>query len=456
MKVNLKSGSSSQKELEIEESATVKDFRSGVAKAFSVEPSQIVLIFAGKILKDDQNLSDSKIVDGVSVHVVVKKGQNTSTPATTASSSVQQSVETPPPAAQPASNTGTSNTANPMAGMGSLLSGNNIQQASQEMMRNPELMQNMMNNPMIQSMMSDPAVIQEMMNSNPQTRALMDSNPEIRELMSNPSVLRDAMRMASNPAAMQEMIRHQDRAMQNIEGIPGGFNHLRRLHEEVAEPLQNAFGGQNTFQENNQNNNNDAMDTPQEENNTALPNPWGANNSSPQNNNSSTSANTGSTSSLPGMSQGLMDAMMRHMGNNPEMAAQMSGMDAANLNPQMREQFSRLFSNPSALQAMQRPEVAAAMRQIQEGIQTIRRIAPELADSMGLPASIPGAAGAPAAAGTTATPRAPLPPPEERFAGQLQQLEAMGFVDKQKNIQALLSTGGEVNAAIDRLISGGL
>lgn len=61
--------------------------------------------------------------------------------------------------------------------------------------------------------MSDPAIIQEMMNSNPQTRQLMDSNPEIRELMNNPSVLRDAMRMASNPAAMQEMIRHQDRAM---------------------------------------------------------------------------------------------------------------------------------------------------------------------------------------------------------------------------------------------------
>merc|ERR1711879_538276 len=232
MKINLKSGSSSQKELEIEESAAVKDFRSAVAKAFSVEPSQIVLIFAGKILKDDQSLSESKIVDGVSVHVVVKKGQS-STP-TASSSKKEQPAQTPQaPAAQPATNT-TSNTANPISGMSGLLNSSNLQQASQEMMRNPELMQ-------------------KMMNSNPQTRALMDSNPEIREMMSNPSVLRDAMRMASNPAAMQEMIRHQDRAMQNIEGIPGGFNHLRRLHEEVAEPLQNAFGGQNTFQENNQN-----------------------------------------------------------------------------------------------------------------------------------------------------------------------------------------------------------
>ena len=148
------------------------------------------------------------------------------------------------------------------------------------------------------------------------------------------------------------------------------------------------------------------------------------------------------------MSQGLMDAMMRHIGNNPEMAAQMSGLNPSNLSPQMREQFSRMFSNPGALQAMQRPEVAQAMRQIQEGIATIRRVAPELADSMGLPANIPGASGL-GAANT-----APQQPPEERFASQLQQLEAMGFVDKEKNIRALLSTGGEVNAAIDRLISG--
>lgn len=145
MKINLKSGSSGQKEIDISETATVKDFRAEVAKSFSTEPTQIVLIFAGKILKDETSLTDNKIVDGVSVHVVVKKGntpapQNASTPA---------SNPAPQPAA-PTSNT-QSPSGNPFGAMGGLLNSGNLQQASQELMRNPEMMQNMLNNPMVQS-----------------------------------------------------------------------------------------------------------------------------------------------------------------------------------------------------------------------------------------------------------------------------------------------------------------
>ena len=41
-----------------------------------------------------------------------------------------------------------------------------------------------------------------------------------------------------------------------------------------------------------------------------------------------------------------------------------------------------------------------------------------------------------------------------RFAGQLQQLQDMGFGDRTANIQALLFTGGNVNAAVERLLGG--
>ncbi|CBZ55121.1 conserved hypothetical protein [Neospora caninum Liverpool] len=42
--------------------------------------------------------------------------------------------------------------------------------------------------------------------------------------------------------------------------------------------------------------------------------------------------------------------------------------------------------------------------------------------------------------------------PEERFRFQLQQLEAMGFVETQKNVEALEAVNGNLNAAIDRLL----
>merc|ERR1719461_2616149 len=44
-------------------------------------------------------------------------------------------------------------------------------------------------------------------------------------------------------------------------------------------------------------------------------------------------------------------------------------------------------------------------------------------------------------------------PPEERFQSQLETLSSMGFVDRQANIQALIATYGDVNAAIDRLLN---
>ena len=44
-------------------------------------------------------------------------------------------------------------------------------------------------------------------------------------------------------------------------------------------------------------------------------------------------------------------------------------------------------------------------------------------------------------------------PPEERFRTQLETLASMGFVDRQANIQALMATYGDVNAAIDRLLN---
>lgn len=44
-------------------------------------------------------------------------------------------------------------------------------------------------------------------------------------------------------------------------------------------------------------------------------------------------------------------------------------------------------------------------------------------------------------------------PPEVRFQNQLEQLAAMGFVNREANISALISTFGDVNAAVERLLS---
>lgn len=54
-----------------------------MAKSFNAEPEQVCLIFAGKIMKDHENLVTHNIKDGVTVHLVIKSKSRNSE-ATTA------------------------------------------------------------------------------------------------------------------------------------------------------------------------------------------------------------------------------------------------------------------------------------------------------------------------------------------------------------------------------------
>ena len=46
---------------------------------------------------------------------------------------------------------------------------------------------------------------------------ILQRNPELTHLLHNPELMRQAMEMARNPAAMRELMRSQDRQLSNIE-----------------------------------------------------------------------------------------------------------------------------------------------------------------------------------------------------------------------------------------------
>ena len=81
--------------------------------------------------------------------------------------------------------------------------------------------------------MSNPDKMRNMITRNPQLQAMMDANPQIRHVLNDPAVLRQTMEMMRNPNAMQQAMRSQDLAMSQIENLPGGFNALRRMYEDV-------------------------------------------------------------------------------------------------------------------------------------------------------------------------------------------------------------------------------
>jgi len=158
------------------------------------------------------------------------------------------------------------------------------------------------------------------------------------------------------------------------------------------------------------------------------------------------------------------------------------------------------MQNPTVQRALTNPRVMQAINQIQGGIQQLQQEAPDMLPLLGMAPSPMfssfASQSAPASASTTSAPQSstttasqggttttppstaggqagtnPLlnqmfqsmlqqqvgqsrsqQPPEERFRTQLEQLASMGFVDRAANLQALTATGGDVNAAIERLL----
>jgi len=463
--------------VEIEENATVKKFKEAISLKFSNAPVEnLCLIFAGKIMKDAENLNTHHVKDGMTVHLVIKQSGSAA-----ASPSPAPASPAPAPTAQAASSTAAPapGTAPPdisqspfgmggfggIPGMGNLGMGSaNFMEMQQRMQRdlmsNPDMLRQVLDNPVTQSLMSNPDVIRQMLESNPQMQEVMERNPEIRQMLNNPEVLRQMMEIARNPSRLQEMTRTMDRQMQNLEAMPGGMNILQRMYRDVQEPVLNAMGGPNPFQDLRGADNAPAPVSTTETSDPA-PNPWaGTPRTTAGTTTTPTPPATGAGASLGaalGQNGGMftspgMQSLMGQMRDNPTLMSQMMSApymqsmfsslaanpdQAASMlssnpmfagNPAMQQQMQQMMpqmlnqmQNPSVQQLMGNPEALQAIMQIQQGMDRLRQTAPDVFQSMGLPTLppnlvppvVPGAA-TPSSPSTTTT--NPMPTPDGQAA----------------------------------------
>ena len=347
-------------------------FKEAISLKFNNAPIEnLCLIFAGKILKDTENLSSHNIKDGMTIHLVIKQGGAASAAA---GSSSATTPATPAAGATPSATTTSSstNSAPPpnvgqspfglggfggIAGMGNMGMGSanfmEMQQRMQrELVQNPDMLRQVLDNPLTQSLMSNPDVIRQMLESNPQMQEVMDRNPEIRQMLNNPEVLRQMMEIARNPSRLQEMTRTMDRQMQNLEAMPGGMNILQRMYRDVQEPVLNAMGGPNPFQDLQAANS--PSQVPSTETSDPAPNPWAGGQAQPGQTAPQPPPTSGAGAQLGGqLGQGGglftspgMQSLMGQMRDNPTLMSQM--MSA----PYMQSMFSTLASNPDQASAM--------------------------------------------------------------------------------------------------------
>uniref|UniRef100_A0A8B9V4M1 Ubiquilin 4 n=1 Tax=Anas zonorhyncha TaxID=75864 RepID=A0A8B9V4M1_9AVES len=534
-------------------------FKEEISRRFKAKQDQLVLIFAGKILKDGDTLNQHGIKDGLTVHLVIKTPQKVQDPTAAASAPNAASAPTstsPSPAApsQPSTSSsaasdagsrrssgsgtgggpgdgGPNSATSILSGFGGITGLGNLgmgsanfmelqQQMQRQLMSNPEMLSQIMENPLVQNMMSNPDLMRQMIMANPQMQQLMERNPEISHMLNNPELMRQTMELARNPAMMQEMMRNQDRALSNLESIPGGYNALRRMYTDIQEPMFSAAReqfGNNPFSSLTGNSDSSSSQPLRTENREPLPNPWSPTPPASQSQAPNSEGSTGpaTTQSTPTVSnpfglnaasigavarrcmfnspemQGLL--MMQTLAQNPDFAAQiMVNVPLFAGNPQLQEQlrlqlpvFLQQMQNPDSLSILTNPRAMQALLQIQQGLQTLQTEAPGLVPSLGsfgmprMPPSSTGGSTIPenpvpsASTPASASPAGGGNPqqqlmqqmiqllaggssqaqsPEVRFQQQLEQLNAMGFINREANLQALIATGGDINAAIERLL----
>ncbi|XP_010875399.2 ubiquilin-1 isoform X1 [Esox lucius] len=476
------------KEIAVPDNSTIIQFKVQLAKLFEAQTEQLVLIFAGKVLKDADLLSHQGVHDGLTVHLVTK------TQSGNASERAQPAV--------PISDLGppTQSTLPPssLGGIGSpglVAERPGLSEPQQQMHRqlisSPEVLTQVMDN-----LVSNPDMMRQITMATP----LLQHEPYNSHPLSNPDVIRQSPEMSQEPTVVQEMLRNPERSPSNPENIPGGNSALRR-----TDPLQAIAGNPSASLM--------TLMSPAVENGDPLYEPvvlpastdTSVGTATPINTSSQHSTGPQSTILLnlgpdmegmqsllrqimenPTLMHSMLSApyvrsLLNSLSQNPDLAAQImltSPLFAGNaqLQQQMRRQlptFLQQMQNPEKLSAMSNPRALQALMQIQQGLQTLAAEVPGFIPGVELGGGLSSDhAPSDLSSAHVATEPGQLQQQqfvqqmlealastshqshseEMQFQQQLEQLTSMGFPDRETNLQVLVATQGDVDAAIERLL----
>uniref|UniRef100_A0A0E0MAA2 Ubiquitin-like domain-containing protein n=1 Tax=Oryza punctata TaxID=4537 RepID=A0A0E0MAA2_ORYPU len=160
----------------------------------------------------------------------------------------------------------------------------------------------------------------------------------------------------------------------------------------------------------------------------------------------------------------VMMQMMQNIMSDPQSMNQL-----LNFNPNTRNlmdsntQLREMFQNPEFIRQLTSPETMQQLLSFQQtllsqlGQNQPRQDGGQGGNATGMRGNVSldtlmGMLSGLGAGGGIGVPNTSNVPPEELYATQLTQLREMGFIDTAENIQALVATAGNVNAAVERLL----
>ncbi|KAJ1953890.1 hypothetical protein IWQ62_005889 [Dispira parvispora] len=183
------------------ETSRMSDLRDRCAEHTSIPPEAMRFVFAGKILDMDQTLDHYHISDGSTVRLVRRPDM----PESTAGDSTV-----------------------PTAGNPKVVDHERFE------------LQRVRGQMMFYNIFSNPELRDLFLKANPAIERLFDNNPELARAIMDPFTQEQSRLVSQNPSVMREIHRNNDRAMANLEMMPGGYNQLLSMYRSFQEPMENA------------------------------------------------------------------------------------------------------------------------------------------------------------------------------------------------------------------------
>uniref|UniRef100_A0A8D2LCT6 Ubiquitin-like domain-containing protein n=1 Tax=Varanus komodoensis TaxID=61221 RepID=A0A8D2LCT6_VARKO len=223
-----------QEEFLVHRDMLVREFKELVARHFSAAPKHVVLVQAGRILKDHKALGHhgALLEADATVYVVVRSPW--ARPSRQASAG--------PPGGAPGQKPSQSSTS-AGDGLRALTASLGLNTATfaefqSRLMSHPDIMLRLLEDPSIQSKLSSPSLVKELLTNSRPVQQVIKSAPEISHVFSSPEGVRLVMELARNPAAVREILKSPPQAL----GCPSGDGNsvLQDTLAEARAPGQNA------------------------------------------------------------------------------------------------------------------------------------------------------------------------------------------------------------------------
>ncbi|XP_037377630.1 ubiquilin-like protein [Talpa occidentalis] len=243
-----------QEDFTVAHDTSVRQFKEKLSAHFKCQMDQIVLVFMGRLLKDHDTLSQRGILDGHTIHLVIKS-KNGSRSRILHS----HNLSTNEPCLQDRNTNGNSGVCQP-AGV-SHISGKAAHFVESERPKEhiqdtevggTELEVQKLENPIVQQLLSNVDLMRQFISDHPDMQQLVQQNPEVSNILENSEILCQTLELARNLAIIQEIMQTQQPAQNleqprnpqsclGLETISGGDNVLGHSYADFSDQVLNSL-----------------------------------------------------------------------------------------------------------------------------------------------------------------------------------------------------------------------